>query len=194
LEQARAALARGVDEQVARLRAEAEEICRRAEQRIAEAEARLTRSDRRQELKLARQERDRRVAAAERSLVEQSGELMARIERSGRNAEERVRAACAEAERELAAVTSSTRQVEARMHRLLDTGGSLSELMEQVTAAAEGEGRRGTRDRGRASRAGVRAVAPALKAGAEGPPGGLADSASCGFGARKGGGDDRPGA
>ena len=99
MEQARAALARGVDEQVARPRAEAEQICGRAEQRVAEAEAGLTRRDRRQELKLARQERDRRLAAAEHSLVEQSREMMARIERSGRDAEERVRAARAAAER-----------------------------------------------------------------------------------------------
>jgi hypothetical protein len=117
LERARAEAERSLDERGAALRRELEEIYRQAAQRVAETrskpgwrqrrhELKLARAEharrvRRHELKLARVERDRKIRKAERRLAERSEDSLARIEREGRAAEERVRAARAEAERGL---------------------------------------------------------------------------------------------
>jgi hypothetical protein len=92
----------------------AEQAHARAEERISEMQREPSRRERRHELKLARQERDRRIAAAERRLTARGEELAKQLEQQAAEAERRIRAIQIEVERRLDEVAEGAASAKAR--------------------------------------------------------------------------------
>jgi len=83
-------------EHAARLYEKAEARLLEAEARVRDAERKLSRRTRRQELRLVRQERNRKIAAAERRLAERGHALLAELESQAADAHHRLAALEAE--------------------------------------------------------------------------------------------------
>lgn len=83
-------LERGFAVRSASLEARADEALRAVDQKLGQAEHELSRRERRHELKLVRQERDRRIAAAELRLSEQAKGHAETLERLASRIEQRV--------------------------------------------------------------------------------------------------------
>jgi exonuclease VII small subunit len=92
VEQAGADLERALTERAMQLDARSEQVLKRAEERITAAEERLSRKARRRELKLARVERNRRIATAERRLARRGEAMAVELREQAAEAERRLRA------------------------------------------------------------------------------------------------------
>jgi hypothetical protein len=92
VERVGATLERMLVERAMQLDAQSEQALRKAEERITAAEEKLSRKARRRELKLARVERNRKIAAAERRLARRGEVLADELREQAEDAEERLRA------------------------------------------------------------------------------------------------------
>jgi hypothetical protein len=92
VERAGATLERALVERAMQLDAQSEQALRKAEERITAAEEKLSRKARRRELKLARVERNRKIAAAERRLAKRGEALVEELREQAEDAQLRLRA------------------------------------------------------------------------------------------------------
>jgi chromosome segregation ATPase len=121
-----------------RARAEAEgRLTEHAEALGAEMEAKLSKRQRRQELKLVRQERDRKLHEAERQVEERSKHALEAISAQAEAIEERLREARIEAERGRAAIVDTAAMLQERIQRLLDAEARFTALLEQIAASEQ---------------------------------------------------------
>lgn len=96
--EATAAAEDGLRRRAVQLRAWSEQARYQAEERIKEAEQRLSRRARRREIKLARQERDRKISAAERRLSRRGENLEVQLGQQAADTERRIQIARQELE------------------------------------------------------------------------------------------------